>query len=583
MKQLQDASHQQKTGTLRKLWRLIPRAQRFQTPLLILLLFICTLLEVVGIGLLVPLVNLLTNESVSSENSILRPVFSLFGATTQLQMLTVGFGLIGLVVFVKNIYLVCTTYFQNQQISKVRTSVETQMFKRYLQVDYTFHLRSKSSSLSRNLLSEVEQGVNQVLIPMFAVVVEGAAVFGMMVLLMYVEPLATSSLIAFFVICGITYTKAVSPLINRIGVERVVLRGEAFRIIVEALGGIKQIKVLGREDWFQMRFSSNSRNSVRLSARTETVQRVPAYLVELWGVLGLLVVVFAMLLQGKSSVAIVSSLGLFVGASFRFVPALNRIMIASQTLKLSKPAIDVVYKEVSQNVEGQTAKQRIPFTSELKFNDISFSYDPQLAHVLRNVSLTLTAGESLGIVGPSGAGKTTLVDLLLGLLAPTSGQVIVDGKVIDLTKSSWQSEVGYVPQEIFLIDDTIRNNIAFGIAAHEISEAKIEKSIATAQLTDFVNGLPDGLDTVTGERGVRLSGGQRQRIGIARALYHEPSLLVLDEATSALDLETESDFIETLEAIHHQITMIIVSHRLSTLKYCDRIVRLEGGALTEVR
>jgi ABC-type multidrug transport system fused ATPase/permease subunit len=313
------------------------------------------------------------------------------------------------------------------------------------------------------------------------------------------------------------------------------------------------------------------------------VQRVPAYLVELWGVLGLLVVVFAMLLQGKSSVAIVSSLGLFVGASFRFVPALNRIMIASQTLKLSKPAIDVVYKEVSQNVEGQTAKQRIPFTSELKFNDISFSYDPQLAHVLRNVSLTLTAGESLGIVGQSGAGKTTLVDLLLGLLAPTSGQVIVDGKVIDLTKSSWQSEVGYVPQEIFLIDDTIRNNIAFGIAAHEISEAKIEKSIATAQLTDFVNGLPDGLDTVTGERGVRLSGGQRQRIGIARALYHEPSLLVLDEATSALDLETESDFIETLEAIHHQITMIIVSHRMSTLKYCDRIVRLEGGALTEVR
>jgi len=414
-------------------------------------------------------------------------------------------------------------------------------------------------------------------------VVEAAAVLGIMALLVYVEPVASLTLVVFFAICGITYTKAVSPLISRIGGQRAVLRGEAFRIIAETLGIIKQIKVLGRENFFQTRFSANSKNSVRLSARTETVQRIPAYLVELWGVLGLLVVVFAMLLQGKSTVVIVSSLGLFVGASFRFVPALNRIMIASQTLKLSKPAIDVVYKEVSQNVEGQTAKQRIPFTSELKFNDISFSYDPQLAHVLRNVSLTLTAGESLGIVGPSGAGKTTLVDLLLGLLAPTSGQVIVDGKVIDLTKSSWQSEVGYVPQEIFLIDDTIRNNIAFGIAAHEISEAKIEKSIATAQLTDFVNGLPDGLDTVTGERGVRLSGGQRQRIGIARALYHEPSLLVLDEATSALDLETESDFIETLEAIHHQITMIIVSHRLSTLKYCDRVVRLEGGALTEVR
>jgi ABC-type multidrug transport system fused ATPase/permease subunit len=583
MEQLPGAARQPRIGTLRKLWSLIPRAQRRQAPLLLLLLFIGTSLEVVGIGLLVPLVNLLTNENASPDNSILSPVFNLFGATTQLQMSTVGFISIGVVVLVKNVYLVCTTYFQNSQVSKIQTSVDTRMFKRYLQVGYVFHLRSNSSTLSRNLITEVDQITTQVLTPMFAVVVEGAAVLGIMALLVYVEPVASLTLVVFFAICGITYTKAVSPLLSRIGGQRAVLRGEAFKIIAETLGGIKQIKVLGHENFFQTRFSANSKNLVRLSARTETVQRIPVYLVELWGVLGLLVVVFTMLLQGKSTVAIVSSLGLFVGASFRFVPALNRIVIASQALKLTKPAIDVVYKEVSQNIEVQTAKRRISFTSELKFDKISFSYDSESAHVLDNVSLTLAAGESLGIVGPSGAGKTTLVDLLLGLLAPASGQVVVDGQAIDLTKSSWQSEVGYVPQEIFLIDDTIRNNIAFGIAAHEISEAKIEKSIATAQLTDFVNGLPDGLDTVTGERGVRLSGGQRQRIGIARALYHEPSLLVLDEATSALDLETESEFIETLETIHQRITMIIVSHRMSTLKYCDRIVRLEGGALTEVR
>lgn len=582
MNRLPIAGLQPKIGTLQKLWKLIPRAQRRQAPLLLLLLFIGTSLEVVGIGLLVPLVNLLTNENASPDNSILSPVFTLFGATTQLQMLTVGFISIGVVVLVKNVYLICTSYFQNWQVSKIRTSVDTRLFEHYLQANYTFHLGSNSSTLSRNLITEVDQIATQVLGPVFAVVVEGAAILGIMALLIYVEPLASFTLAVFFAMCGITYTKAVSPLINRLGVQRAVLQGEAFRIIAETLGGIKQVKILGRENFFLTRFSANSKNSVRLSARTDTVRRIPAYLVELWGVLGLLVVVFALLLQGKSTVAIVSSLGLFVGASFRFVPALNRILMASQTLKLGKPAIDVVYEEVSGSVAGQASKARINFVSELKFDKISFSYDFEASHVLHNVSLTLVSGESLGIVGRSGSGKTTLVDLLLGLLPPTSGRVIVDGKAIDLTRSSWQSEVGYVPQEIFLIDDTIRNNIAFGIATHEISEAKIEKSIATAQLTGFVNALPNGLDTVTGERGVRLSGGQRQRIGIARALYHEPSLLVLDEATSALDLDLESEFIETLEAIHHQITMIIVSHRMSTLKHCDRIVRLEGGALTEV-
>jgi ABC-type bacteriocin/lantibiotic exporter with double-glycine peptidase domain len=361
------------------------------------------------------------------------------------------------------------------------------------------------------------------------------------------------------------------------------LRSDAFRVIAEALGGIKQIKILSREDVFWKRFSTNSKKSVLLSVRTDTLQRIPAYLIELWGVLGLLVVVFAMLLQKSSTESVVSSLGLFVGASFRFVPALNRVLGASQSLRLAKSAIDVVHEEIIESSEQQPAKAEIHFARVLQFKNISFSYYPHSAPVLQEISLSVTFGESLGIVGSSGAGKTTMVDLLLGLLAPTSGQVVVDDKIIDLTQSSWQSEVGYVPQEIFLIDDTIRNNVAFGIAPHEISEERIEKSIATAQLTGFVDALPDGLDTVTGERGVRLSGGQRQRIGIARALYHEPTLLVLDEATSALDLETESEFIETLEAIHQQVTMIIVSHRMSTLKYCDRIVRLESGALTEVR
>ena len=582
MEQVQSTAVQAGSGTLRKLWGLIPRAQRRQGPLLLLSLFIGTALEVIGIGLLVPLVNLLTNDNVSSKDSILGPVFQLFGATTQLQMLTVGFVSIGAVVLMKNIYLVISSYYQNWQLAHIRTSVETRMFNRYLLADYSFHLRTNSSMLSRNLITEVDAVSFGVLAPAVIAIIELSTVVGILALLIYVEPVASLALVAFFAICGVTYIKAVSPLLSRLGRQRAALRADAFKTIAETLGGIKQIKILGREDTFKNRFTSISKNSVKLSVRTDTVQRIPSYLVELWGVLGLLVVVFAMLWQGRSSGIIVTSLGLFVGASFRFVPALNRVLGAMQSLRLAKAAVDVVFEEVSRSFQDQSIRQQIYFARDMKFENISFSYHEQSSLVLKDLSLGVTFGESLGIVGPSGAGKTTLVDLLLGLLTPTSGVVTVDGKAVDLSKTTWRSEVGYVPQEIFLIDDTIRNNIAFGIPAHEISEEKIRNCVETAQLRDFVSALPDRLDTVTGERGVRLSGGQRQRIGIARALYHEPSLLVLDEATSALDLDTETEFLKTLEVIHKKVTMVVISHRLSTLKYCDRIVRLEHGALAEV-
>lgn len=567
-------------GSLQKLWHLIPRTQRRQGPILLFLLTVGTAFEVLGVGLLVPLINLLTNENAMPSSSTFAPIFRIFGATTQIQMLAVGFASIGLVIFVKNIYLVGATHFQNWYLSRTRNAIETQMFERYLRIDYKFHLHTNSSTLSRNLISEVDQVIGGVLLPTFICAIEATSVIGVMSLLFYVEPVGSTALVVFFGVCGVGYAKVVSPVMNRFGSRRTALRSDLFRIIGETLGGIKQIKVLGRESFFLSRFSLNSERTVQLAARTDTIQRVPAYLIELWGVLGLLVVVYSMLLQGKEAAAVVSSLGLFVGASFRFVPSLNRLLIAWQTIRLARPAIDIVYSELRTTYELHGSKKPIEFKEKLRFQNLSFSYDPQSAPVLRDVTFEIRLGESLGIIGPSGAGKTTLVDLLLGLLSPTHGHIFVDDREVDPNRFSWQSLVGYVAQEIFLVDDTIRNNIAFGIGPDEISDVRVRKSIATAQLEEFIAGLPSGLDTVTGERGVRLSGGQRQRIGIARAMYHQPSLLILDEATSALDIDTEREFIETLEAIHHEITLIIVSHRMSALKYCDRIVRIQDGVST---
>ena len=568
----------------RKLWDLIPNAQRRELPVLGVLVFIGMGLEVVGIALLVPLINLLTRDNVSADSSILSPIFNFFGATTQIQMLMVGFGSIGVVVLIKNVYLVFVTYFQSRFTSQVWTSLEERLFGRYLRIEYGFHLRSNSATLLRNLTSEIDQVALGVLIPVFSMVIEIAALFGISALLFYAEPVGSLALVIFFTICGVTYTKIIGPLLIRYGNRRAELRGEFIKNITETLGGVKQVKVLGRESFFQNRFAKTSHKVARVDVVAGTLQRMPAYLVELWGVLGLIVVVGAMLSQNDDPKTVVSALGLFVGASFRFVPSLNRILIATNQLKYVRPAIDLVHREtVGISEEHETAKSKIHLANSLEFRDVSFAYESGTTNVLQGASFTIKSGESLGIIGPSGAGKSTLVDVLLGLLTPDSGEVIVDGMPVDLATTSWQSEAGYVPQDIFLIDDTIRRNIAFGVADKEISEAQILQSIEVAQLAAFIGSLPNGLDTITGERGVRLSGGQRQRIGIARALYHEPSLLVLDEATSALDLDTESEFIEALEAVHHKLTMVVVSHRISTLKYCDRVLRIEGGRLTEVR
>ena len=561
---------------------MIPRPQRIQMPVLLILLVIGAGLEVVGIGLLVPLINLLTSKSVTPEGSILEPVFDVFNSSTQIEMLTVGFILVGVVVFFKNVYLAVVSYFQNSVILRVKQSIEIRMFNGYVDADYSFHLRSNSSMLSKNLSAEVPRVAFNVVGPVALVAIEGLTVIGITALLMYFQAVASLVLVIFFAFCGITYTKLVNPLLVNLGHRRSDLDGRSFKAIAETLGGVKQLKVVGREKFFQDRFAEISRDSLQVSVRAETVQRVPAYLVELWAVLGLLVVVFTLLLQGKDTSSIISSLGLFVGASFRFVPSLNRILGASQILKMAKFPIDIVYAELTQNSAATPTKEKIHFASTLEFRDIHFSYESAATSVLDGISFAISSGESVGVVGSSGAGKTTLVDLLLGLLTPESGQVIVDGSPIDLKKSSWQSDVGYVPQDIFLIDDTIRNNIAFGVMNNEISETQIDRSLELAQLSDLVRSLPNGLDTVIGERGVRLSGGQRQRIGIARALYHLPSLLVLDEATSALDLDTEKEFVETLESIHAKVTMIVVSHRMSTLKYCDRVFRLDSGRLEEV-
>lgn len=568
--------------TLHKLWDIIPRAQRRRVPLLILLLIVGTILEVVGIGLLLPIIALLTSNSSLPNNSILGPLFRILNAQTQLQMLVVGFGLIGIVVLVKNVFLGMASYYQNTQLSNIRISIEDRIFKAYLHADYTFHLESNSATLTKNLVAEVPQVILSVLAPILTIAAEGLTIFGIAMLVVLVDPVPSVALIIFYGLCGIAYTMMVNPILFRLGQRRIDVQTKTFRAISETLGGVKQIKVIGREHFFESRFLDHAMSARQISVRAETMQRIPAYLIEFLAVMGLLIMVLTLFIQGNTNSEIISSLGLFVGASFRLVPSLSRISGAAHTFELGRPAIDVVFDEVKSVQNIHTEKMKLHIEKSLEFKNVSFKYDPQGEYVLNDVSFSVIVGQSIGIIGASGAGKTTLVDLLLGLLHPSGGQVLVDGQPIDLKECTWHTEVGYVPQEVFLTDDTIRSNVAFGVPVEEVSESQLMKSLEIAQLSDLVSSLKHGVDTCIGEKGARLSGGQRQRIGIARALYHQPRLLILDEATSALDLQTESEVVETLEAIRTRVTMIVISHRHSSLKYVDRVFRIERLKFEEV-
>ena len=314
-----------------------------------------------------------------------------------------------------------------------------------------------------------------------------------------------------------------------------------------------------------------------------TLQPLPRLWLEMLAVTGLATLVLTLLVLGHELGAVLPTLGLFAAAAFRLMPSVNRVLTSFQSLRYGLPVINTLHREfeLEPSAINEAGTTPTPFGETIEFDRVSYTYATAHTSALEDLSVVIRRGESVGVIGTSGAGKSTFVDVLLGLLTPDSGAVLVDGVDIQHSLRSWRDQIGYVPQSIFLTDDSLRNNVAFGLPAAQVDETAVWRAIRAAQLEEFVNSLPEGLDTVVGERGVRLSGGQRQRIGIARALYHDPSVLVLDEATSSLDTATEREVMQAVSALHGAKTILIVAHRLSTVEHCDRLYRIERGRVVE--
>jgi ABC-type multidrug transport system fused ATPase/permease subunit len=394
------------------------------------------------------------------------------------------------------------------------------------------------------------------------------------------EPVAALSTVVILLSGTLLYTKVTKPRIKRMGIQRQQIQAPLTRYILQGFGGVKDIQVLGRADDFSNQFEKQNLVVQNASLRYGVIKQIGPMWTELLAMSGLTVVVWVMVWQGRAPERIIPLLGLFVIATWRFVPSINNVINLFNSLAYSKPAVDSLYNEFEYiKTQSEVVKTQAVFNDKIEMRNLTFSYANTPAPSLRDVNIVVRKGETVGFIGPSGAGKSTLVDVILGLLPPSSGELLVDGVNMHEHNIEWQSTIGYVAQAIYLTDDSIRRNVAFGIAEKEIDDVALERALKSAQLWDFVQSLPEKDKTIVGERGIRVSGGQRQRIGIARALYHEPQVLVLDEATSSLDMETESEVMSAIRALQGFKTILIVAHRLSTVQHCDRVYKIEDATI----
>src|SRR5471032_280291 len=565
----------------KKIWEVLSPEQRRAAIGLLGLMLIAMALETLSTGAIIPALALMSRGDIATRYPRVVPVLRSLGNPSREHLVIASMVmLVGLYV-VKALYLGFLAWFQARFSYAILASLSQRLFTGYLRQPYMFHLQRNSAQLVTfmggvNILASVVQvGL--------ALVTEVLVLVGISALLLAVEPMGAILVISTLGIAGWSFHGFTSRRIRRWGEVRFVHDTLTLQHLQQGLGGVKDVKLLGREREFLALHRSHVDSSARVAQRQFTLQALPRLWLELICVAGLAVLVIVMIEQGKPLEALIPTLGLFAAAAFRFMPSFNRALGAIQSIRYSSATIDALHGEL-RLVDGAPAPQKgplLPFLSTLTLDGVTFQYESANVPALRDISLTIPCRSSVGFIGRSGAGKSTLVDVILGLLTPGSGAIRADGVDITTNLRGWQDQIGYVPQSIFLTDDTLRRNVAFGLSNEEIDEAAVLRAIDAAQLRDFVSALPLGLETVVGERGVRLSGGQRQRIGIARALYHDPQVLVLDEATSALDLATEREVMEAVRALHGDKTILIIAHRHSTVEHCDRLFQLEQGCVVE--
>ena len=557
---------------------MLTKVERKRMVFMLLLMLVGSVLETLSLGLVVPAVGLLVKPNYVQN---FPAIDNFLGHPSEAKFAVIAMTSLVVIYLLKSAFFVWSAWVQAGYSLGITARIGHELFENYLHQPYPFHLQRNSSVLIRNSQSSTAL-MGGVFDPILIIMTDSLVTLGLFSLLIKLEPIGSLTTLAVFGLSAWLFRRFTNARIKRWGEAQNNYRGMIIQHLQQGLGGVKDVKILGREDYFVSEYSDQLLGSAEVTRRSNVSGMLPRTGLEILTITGLGVLVSTMVLSGEDLNSVLPVLGLFGAAAFRLVPAVGRMVSNLQTIAVNRPVVNELFHDLALRTSNTPKRQdHEGFAQEVEVNDLSFKYETAPTNALSNVSLRVKRGEAVGLVGPSGSGKSTLVDVLLGLLAPASGAVLVDRINVQDRIRWWQDQIGYVPQSIFLTDDTLRRNVAFGLPKSAIDDVAVDAAIRAAQLEDFVKTLPLGLETVVGERGVRLSGGQRQRIGIARALYHNPDVLVLDEATSSLDTETEHGVMQAVQALQGDKTVIIVAHRLSTVEYCDRLYRLESSRIVD--
>lgn len=574
---------------IEELKTIFTKKQKIQLLLLGILICIGAFWELLGISAIVPFITAVTAPEAMMEKWYIQWIYHFFDfhSTTEL-VIFMAVALMAIYI-VKNVYLCIMSYFQYRFTFHNEYRLSQKLLGYYLNRPYEFHLSHNSAELIRNIRDDVE-GCYSFVLCAIQLTSEIAVCVVLAVFLLLQDKSITIGIVFLLTLYVLVYVFVLKKYLKKLGCrDREQIRCMN-KWIMEALGGIKETKVLQRERYFESFFRKDTDGLAKTKTRYSIVTYIAKPAVETICVGGLLAIVAVKMYRGIDVSYFIPILSVFAVAAFRLLPSVNRITNYLSMLMFRKPSVDALYADLTVISFSQTQSteekeknpKSLPFRNKICFENIVFQYATGDRPVLQNVSLEIPKNTSVAFIGPSGGGKTTLADVLLGLLQPQSGQILVDGKNIHEYEAEWYVKLGYIPQTIYLVDDTIKKNIAFGIPEEEIDLDRLQQAMEEAQIWEYVKGLPNGWDTMVGERGIRLSGGQRQRMGIARALYNDPEVLVLDEATSALDNETEKTVMEAIDNLDGKKTLIIIAHRLSTIKNCNRTYRVENGKVTMV-
>ena len=574
-------------NTFSKFLYLFNRREKLQILVLLVLILVGALLETFVVGLIYPFISVLKRPEIIHEHWMSSWVYRVMRAGSDKEFIVwIAAGLIG-VYLLKNVYLVFLAYTQSRFIFNKQRMFSRRFFTFYLHQPYTFHLQRNTAELLYKINSVVPSLFSNFLLFALMFVIETIttmSIFGLLILIKPLPAIITISILGTFTFA---FYGMLRKKIGELGKLSQHYSEKMIQWINQGLGGLKETKVLGREEFFINAFDKNSKGLARVQLFMHVINQLPRSFLETICMISMLLIMLLIIVQNKEIQSIIPTLSIFAMAAFRIIPSMNRIFAATAVLRYNSYSIEVVYNDlVSLNKDintndvakrSDTTETVIVFNKVIELKNVYYQYPSAYRLALNDISIKITQHYSVGFVGPSGAGKTTLVDIILGLLPPTQGKVLVDGKDIQDNLASWQRRIGYIPQNIYLSDDTIRCNIAFGLPDEQIDEEKVWSAIESAQLEELVNSFSDKINTFIGERGIRLSGGQRQRIGIARALYHNPEVLVMDEGTASLDSETEREVMKAMRRLSGKKTVIIIAHRLSTVKNCDLLYFVSDG------